>query len=123
VPVARNTSQLLIDINNAGGDIYTSVPSAVVDTGGVYGDIPQSLYPGPTGSYLPPGTTIEVAAPGPNGGAPVVLYTEVVGTQPNAMQITAGDFNTGNYAFTKLPIYFSYSPDGTGTTFFDTESS
>jgi hypothetical protein len=80
----------------------------------------SSAHPG---QCLPQGTTIAVC---PTGGTQP-LYTEVLGA--NAMQVTVsqtapppagpGFFNTGNYVFTQTPIYFSYSPAGEGTTYFD----
>jgi hypothetical protein len=53
------------------------------------------------------------------------IYSEVTAAAPDAMQATAtemndGHFNTGNYIYSLMPIYTSYSPTGTGTTFFDT---
>lgn len=45
----------------------------------------------------------------------------VTSSVPDAVQVTAGDFNTGNYIFTQMPIYFSYSPTG-GTIFFNPRS-
>jgi PE family len=97
---------------------------AYVDTGGNGGDIPQDLVPAYTpGQYLPQGTQIQVGIQ----GITQPLYTETLGA--NSMQVTVtqqtppptgpGHFNTGNYIFTKIPIYFSYEPAGNGTIYFD----
>jgi PE family len=97
---------------------------AYVDTGGVGGNMPQDIVPGYNpGDYLPQGTQIQVGIQ----GVAQPLYTETLGA--NAMQVTVtqqtppptgpGAFNTGNYIFTKIPIYFSYEPPGNGTIYFD----
>lgn len=120
------TDDLLISVN---GGAFQPANEGFVDTGGVHGSIPQNLLPSPLnnipiGDNLPAGTTITVKT---DTGA--VLYTETTNAKPNAMMVTAsdadqsdpdsGNFNTGNYPYSIVPIYTSYSPSGVGTTFFD----
>jgi hypothetical protein len=113
------TNQFQISVN---GGAFQQTSGAYVDSGGVDGDIPEALVPGySAGEYLPAGTTITVRVPGPTATGYTTLYTETVSASPDAVQVTAGDFNTGNYIFTQMPIYFSYSPTG-GTIFFNLPS-
>jgi hypothetical protein len=111
------TNDLQVAVTFPGGPEgdYQATSGAYIDTGGTYGSIPQSLVPGySAGQYLPQGTQVAVQT---TSGIP--LYTEEISAAPQAMQVSAGNFNTGNEAFRQLPIYFLYSPSGVGTTFFD----
>ena len=110
----------------APGLIAGRLTGAFVDTGGNGGNIPSDIVNGyQPGQYLPAGTQIQVDIPNGQGGAEE-LYSETVGA--NSMQVTVsqtapppdgpGAFNTGNYVFKQMPIYFSYSPAG-GTIEFD----
>ncbi|WP_082978475.1 PecA family PE domain-processing aspartic protease [Mycobacterium sp. 1081908.1] len=116
---APYTNALQISVN--GGAPQTLI-NAIVDTGGNGGNIPQNLVPGYNpGDYLAQGTKIQVNIQ----GISQPLYTETLGA--NAMQVTVsqtaptdpGSFNTGNYIFKQMPIYFSYDPTGQGTIYFD----
>lgn len=74
---------------------------------------------------------VQVEAPTPTGT--LVLYGQTVGAVGSgpAPLVNTGNFITGNYVFTQMPVYMSYSPSGpswfanptagafTGTTFFD----
>jgi hypothetical protein len=117
---APYTNALQVSVNGATPPV--ALTNAIVDTGGNGGHIPQDIVPGYNpGDYLPQGTKIQVSIQGFNQP----LYTETLGA--NAMQVTVsqtaptdpGSFNTGNYIFKQMPIYFSYSPAGQGTIYFD----
>ncbi|GFG66113.1 hypothetical protein MKUB_36030 [Mycobacterium kubicae] len=96
---------------------------AFVDTGGVDGVIPRNLLPADLqyladGQPLPQGTQIYVET---RGGELVYHQVVVAGDEPTvtAAEGSGGHFNTGNYPYTLMPIYTSYSPSGVGTTVFD----
>lgn len=136
------TDQLKVQITPVGdsGTGYLATTGANIDTGGVGGNIPQSLLAGTSlenlkpGDYLPAGTTINVEAPSATtSSGTTVVYSETVGA--DSMSVTAGNFNTGNYVFAQEPVYLSYSPSGapyvygqpnvgayTGMIFFDKQS-
>jgi hypothetical protein len=85
--------------------------SAIIDSGGVYGTIPSSLV----GSSVPAGTTISVYA----SDGTTLLYTyQTTGTNSPTV-ISSGLMNTGFEPFAQHPVYISNSPNGTGTTIFD----
>jgi PE family len=90
---------------------------AFIDSGGLYGSVPDNLNPPNSGGYLPAGTTISVYTP---DGA-TLLYTTTVGAQQTTVvsSFLGGNFNTGITPFLQEPIYLSYSPSGSGTTVFD----
>ncbi|MBW0014674.1 PecA family PE domain-processing aspartic protease [Mycobacterium sp.] len=111
--------------------------NASIDSGGVFGTVPSSLMP--TGqqsdTVVPAGDTISVYSS--QGGA--LLYSETVSTyHPDVLPSPGSttEFNSGVFPFSGLggglvgsagiaapngiPIYFSYSPSGTGTMYFDT---
>ena len=125
--------QTLISYNGVSTGLQP-ISIANIDTGGVGGDIPQNLLPAPLntlapGTALPPGTTVTVEAPS-LAGPYQTLYQQTVGSIPGYpdMRVTSpetanppGVFNTGNYIFSQMPIYFSYSVPG-GTTYFDSMS-
>lgn len=124
VPGSPITSNLQVQVNNS--DLQ-SAPGAFIDTGGVAGRVPSNLLPDPLnqlapGTPLPAGTKIIVEAV--NGGQATVLYEQVTGTGSAAPIVTSANagFNTGNYIFEQMPIYLSYNPTGTGTTYFDSLS-
>lgn len=87
----------------------------LIDSGGVWGDIPSSLL-GQTGGTLPVGTKISVYT----GDGASLLYSYTI-TKTNAPTVSSGDvFNTGDVPFQLGPIYVDYSQkDGIGTTAFD----
>ncbi|WP_231981951.1 PecA family PE domain-processing aspartic protease [Mycobacterium sp. E2327] len=108
------STTLDIRINN-GAMQQTS--GAFIDSGGLYGYVPDNLNPPNSGGYLPAGTTISVYTP--NGAT--LLYTTTVGSQQTSVvsSLLGGNFNTGIAPFLQDPIYLSYSPGGTGTMTFD----
>ncbi len=119
--------------------------STLIDSGGVYGAIPQTWVPNVSvGDKVPNGTTISVYAdpidlnlnPGPwpspqspsypFGSNPpptptngMLLYTYTVTNQATAPTVSSNQFVIGNEAFFDGPIYISYSPAGKGQTIFD----
>ncbi|ORW44052.1 hypothetical protein AWB90_16075 [Mycobacterium paraense] len=90
---------------------------AYIDSGGLYGYVPDNLNPPNSGGYLPAGTTISVYTP----DGTTLLYTTTVGAQqtPVVSSLLGGNFNTGIAPFLQDPIYLSYNPTGYGTTVFD----
>jgi hypothetical protein len=99
--------------------------NAIIDSGGLGGYAPRDVLPQPLSGYsvndeLPVGSTISVYTP---TGAE--LYTTTVTTaEYNAgngptVGINSDGFSTGILPFLEGPIYFSYSPSGTGTAVFD----
>lgn len=112
---APNTT-LQVSINDG---TPTSVP-ALVDSGGVYGTLPDSLFGGSSadGEGLKPGTVVDVS-----DSSGHLLYSYKVGadasgvsTSPTVTSDTT--MNTGNIPFQQMPIYISNSPSGQGTTIF-----
>ncbi|BBZ48260.1 PE domain-containing protein [Mycobacterium parmense] len=148
---APETGQLEISVSYDGVTTgYQAVNFATIDTGGVGGDIPQNLLPNNLsgilpGAPLPDGTTFSVQAYNSSTGGYAPLYTQTVSVDPNLYPQTlvevpqstippgspnpSGVFNTGNYIFSQMPIYMSYTPPATGgtliggTTYFDVPSS
>lgn len=110
-----------LEVSINGGPLHTLTGDAIIDSGGNYGSIPQNLIGGAVGSDVPAGDTITVYT---GNGTP--LYTETVSTAAGAgpsvtsSEAAGGDFNAGNFPFTEMPIYLSYSPSGIGTMYFDT---
>lgn len=89
---------------------------AIIDTGGVYGTLNRSLYPGaPAGTYVPAGTKIDVYAP----DGTTLLYSYTTHSQGTPF-IDSGMFNTGNAPYAQNPIYLNYAatPYGIGSTDF-----
>ena len=100
--------------------------NGVFDSGGQWGTIPQSMDPGliSSGGFLPPHTTVKVYFDTDSGLQQ--MYYVTTGTQTNwtpgndpefGYQYT--NFNTGLFPFNDAPIYFSYSPSGVGTIYYD----
>jgi hypothetical protein len=109
------STTLDVRINN--GPIQ-STSGAFIDSGGLYGSVPDNLNPPNSGGYLPAGTTISVYTP----DGTTLLYTTTVGAQQTTVvsSFLGGDFNTGITPFLQDPIYLSYTPIGSGTMTFDT---
>jgi hypothetical protein len=100
-------SDLLVQIGNGPKN---SVPASFIDSGGVNGTIPSSVV----GGIAPEGTQITVY-----NGAGQELYSYTT-TAANTPTVVSGDsMNTGFEPFSQGPVYISYSPSGTGTTYFD----
>jgi hypothetical protein len=118
--------QLVVSID---GGPFTIPNSTAVDSGSFNGVIPSNLIPGSQiqpGQPAPPGTEISVLAPNLDRTGVVPLYTQVTGSAPfnvngGAALVTAanGPFITGNFVFSQLPVYLSYTPADIGTVFFD----
>jgi hypothetical protein len=92
--------------------------SAIIDSGGVYGTLNRSLYPGsPVGTNVPAGTKIDVYAP--DGTTLLYSYTTQAGDAATPF-IDSGLFNTGNAPYEQNPIYLNYAttPYGIGSTDF-----
>jgi PE family len=108
------SATLDIRINNGA---LQQTSGAFIDSGGLYGSVPDNLNPPNSGGYLPAGTTISVYTP----DGTTLLYTTTVGAQQTTVvsSFLGGNFNTGITPFLQEPIYLSYSPSGSGTTVFD----
>ena len=99
--------------------------------GGANGAVPSDLLPSPLdelgpGARLPAGLTITVQATNVTGTGYVPLYTQVTGGGSTGSTLVTPDstarggyFITGNYVFSQMPVYFSYSPTNVGTVYFD----
>lgn len=95
-----------------GGGPVQAVPS-IIDSGGVYGTMPQSVIGG-AGS-LPANTEIIVYA---DAGMTQELYRfNTANYQPTV--ISSGLMNTGYKPFNEQSIYINYSPAGQGQTIFN----
>ena len=106
-------SDLLVSVNNGA---LQSVPGSFIDSGGVYGTIPLNSA-GPGGGTLPAGTTITVYN---SDGTELYTYTTTTTNSPTLTSINSGQpMNTGFEPYWQGPVYISYSPSGTGTTYFD----
>ncbi len=127
---APETGQLYISVSYDGVSTgFQPVNMSTIDTGGVGGDIPQNLLPNNIsgilpGAPLPDGVTFTVEAINTTNNGFVPLYTQTATLDPSVYPSTSVEapgstFNTGNYIFSQIPIYMSYSPSGVGTTYFD----
>jgi len=81
--------------------------SGDIDSGGVYGTMPQSVT-----DSLPAGTTITVDD---NSGTELYSYTTTATNDPTLVS-SSSDMDTGYEPFSLYPIYLDYT---TGTTTFD----
>jgi hypothetical protein len=101
---------------------------AFIDSGGAFGAVPQTFIPGSqVGGNVPVGDTINVYT---DGTDQTLLYSETVTAANDPIVVpNSNSFNTGVFPFsgfggltggTGIPIYLSYSPSGTGMTYFDT---
>lgn len=112
VPGSPNAT-LQVSLN---GTPAQSVPS-LIDSGGVYGNMPDSLFGGSSadGLGLKAGTVVDVSTA---DGQLLYSYT-VNPDMTNSPTITSGTtMNTGNIPFAQMPVYISNSPAGQGTTVF-----
>ncbi|MBW0011871.1 MAG: PE family protein [Mycobacterium sp.] len=125
---------------NPGTTAIPATPTGAIDSGGIYGGVPQSALPNPSDTKFPAGDTIWVYTsnnPG-NPGTPALLYSATVngpGLPDVYTSTTNTPFNSGVFPFSGyggglvlpsgipasngIPIYVAYSPSGTGTTYFD----
>ncbi len=89
--------------------------STSLDSGGMYGSIPQSLFPQlGVGSQVPAGTVISVY----NADGSTLLYSYT--TTNNGPYVTSGGAaNSGYYPFSVNPVYIDYRPSGFGATIID----
>jgi hypothetical protein len=102
-----------VQINN--GPLQT-VP-VMIDSGGVYGTIPSSvLGTGQVSGTVPAGTTISVYT---SNGQTLLYSSTTTGTNSPAVT-SGGTMETGYEPFAQQPVYIGYSPNGVGTTTFNT---
>jgi hypothetical protein len=121
VPGAPLSSNLFISVD---GQPYVALSGGAIDSAGAMGFVPASSFPDTAlGGRVPQGTTITVATG--DAADPTELYTQTISSTTTLpyTPYTVSDnryvtFNSGNYPFTKIPIYTSYTPTG-GTTIFD----
>lgn len=105
------------------GGPYQSMSYGFIDSAGAMGVLPSSIVPDVTsGARVPVGTTIAVATD--TGGQLTPLYTQTItATTPQSYTpYVANVYNSGNYPYTEVPIYTSFSPTGVGTTVFDQQA-
>jgi hypothetical protein len=115
--VGASITTLGIQIN--GGGITNLTNMSIVDSGGLWGDVPSTYDTGSVGGYVPRGTTINIYVE--NGTQDTSIFQETVGFFATAPVVgSSGDlFNTGNTIFEAMPIYLGYSPSGIGTMYFE----
>ncbi len=105
---------LQVQVNNGA---KTTVGS-IIDSGGVYGTMLQSIVGGAVGSTVPAGTKISVYTPDGN----TLLYSYTTTSYGSPTVISTGLINTGYYAFQQGPVYINYAynnPYGVGSTDFN----
>ena len=92
----------------------TPVPvSTSIDSGGMYGALPPSLFPSAgIGSQVPVGTVISVYTA--DGETLLYSYTTTATNGPYIWSDTS--MNSGYYPFSQDPIYIDYRPSGFGAT-------
>jgi hypothetical protein len=99
--------QLQVQIGN---NTPQSVTDAIIDSGGVYGTMPQSLFPSLTpGDQVPAGTKISVYTQ--DGQTLLYSYTTTVNNGPTVVfdDPLGMDVNTGYIPFSQQLIYTDYS--------------
>ena len=98
--------------------------TSILDTGGVYGTLPNNLISLQVGSIVPNGTTISVYSP---TGVLLYSYTTANGNGPDVVNGTIDNppsnplepMNSGYFPFSQGPVYFNYgAPGGYGSTDF-----
>lgn len=100
------SADLKIQIENGG---IQTVHNAIIDSGGVYGTIPQSILTnGSVGQVLAPGEVIKVYD---DGGQPLYSYT-TTGTNTPTIVASGDPLNTGYVPFSQFPIYIGYTDGG-----------
>ncbi|MEO8814073.1 MAG: PecA family PE domain-processing aspartic protease [Mycobacterium sp.] len=103
------------------GGTPQSVP-AIIDSGGVYGTLPDSLFGGSSadGEVLKPDSVVSVST---SDGTPLYSYTvgtDALGNSTSPVVSSDTSMNTGNIPFQQGPVYISNSPSGGTTTFHGT---
>jgi len=101
----------MVSIN--GGDPVAV--STSIDSGGMFGNVPQSLFPGlGIGSHVPAGTEISVYT----ADGETLLYSFTT-TASNSPHVWNGEsMNSGYWPFSDNPVYIDYRPSGFGSTIF-----
>lgn len=90
--------------------------STSIDSGGVWGSIPQSLYPSlGIGSKLPEGNEISVYT----ADGQTLLYSYTTTATNGPVIVGSTSMNSGYFPFSENPIYIDYRPSGFGTTVID----
>lgn len=103
-----------VQVNNG---TKTTVGS-IIDSGGVYGTMLQSIVGGSIGSTVPAGTKISVYT----ADGSTLLYSFITTSFGSPTVISTGLINTGYYAFQQGPVYINYAydnPYGIGSTDFN----
>ena len=97
-----------------GGGTTTTNVSSIIDSGGVYGTILSSMVG--NASSVPSGTEISYY----DGTTLLFSYSQSEIANLQVIPSYAAPINSGFSPFRQMPVYISYSPSGTGTTYFDT---
>ena len=110
-PILLSSGAPITNLNVQVGSGPITPVSSIVDSGGVYGTIPSSVA-----SSLPNGTEISVYS------GSTLLYTFTVNSTNAPTVISSGLMNTGNYPFSIMPAYLSYTDNsGQGSLTFYTQ--
>jgi hypothetical protein len=109
-PIASTTTAPVttLSVSIDGSSTKTVTNGSIVDSGGLWGDVPSSYHTGSSGGYVPQGTTIDIYV------GNTLVFGETVGTSSTAPVVGPSTdlFNTGNFIFENLPIYFGYAGSG-----------
>lgn len=101
------STDLKIQVGANGG--LQAVNNAIIDSGGVYGTIPQSILTnGTAGQVLSPGELIKVYD---ETGQQLLYQYTTTGTNSPTI-VSSGPLNTGYVPFSQFPIYIGYSHGG-----------
>ncbi|MGB5796840.1 MAG: PecA family PE domain-processing aspartic protease, partial [Mycolicibacter algericus] len=89
--------------------------STSIDSGGMFGSVPQWLVPSlGVGSQLPVGTEISVYT----ADGQTLLYSYTTTSSNSPWVWSNSSMNSGYFPFSENPIYIDYRPSGFGTTIF-----
>ena len=132
VPGAPISNAVYIAVTDGGTPAPVNA-HGYIDSGGIYGGVPQSAMPHDQASatHVPSGDNISYYLGDPNSGG-TLLYSM---TSDGSPEVFSDGFNSGIFPFSGgsdltagpsgtnapngIPIYVSYSPSGIGTTYFD----